>query len=303
MIQAVTVINDQNKQLRLELANPWDSEIVVQSITGISAGKANINNLELATLDGSVFSTARLPSRNIVITLAFDLAVDVEEVRHKTYAYFPLKKEITLVFETDHRTTAVTGHVESNEADIFQQKETAQISIICDDPYFYADNADYYLNGVQPQFEFPFSNESLTDPLINFGELVYDTGTLLKYEGDVESGVIMHLHAIGNVVDFWIRNLYTGVRMEFDTGKLDQIVGDGNHDVVSSDDIYISTMPSNKYVLLYRNGVYYNCLSMLPKMTDWLVLQRGDNMFQYGATSGASNAQLTMQSYVIFSGV
>lgn len=303
MIHAVTVINDQDEQLRLELENPWSTGIIVTSITGIGPGKANINATELATADGAVFSSARLPGRNIVINLQFIETPDIETVRHNTYKYFPLKKEISLVFESDYRTIAITGHVESNEPDIFSDKENTQISILCDDPYFYADNADYYLNGVQSEFSFPFSNESLTDPVINFGELIYDIGTLLTYEGDVESGVIIHLHAIGTVENFWIKNLYTGVRMEFDTSKIDNIVGDGNNDIIASDDLYISTMQSNKYVRLKRNGVYYNILPTLPKMSDWIILQRGDNMFQYGADAGVSNAQITMQSYVLFSGV
>ena len=47
--------------------------------------------------------------------------------------------------------------------------ETTQISIVCPDPYFYSAGPDgtnttiFY--GVEPLFEFAFSNESLTESL------------------------------------------------------------------------------------------------------------------------------------------
>ena len=119
---------------------------------------------------------------------------------HDSYKYFPIKKKVTLLIETDNRICETYGYVESNEPDIFSSDETTQISIVCPDPYFYSAGPDgtnttiFY--GVEPLFEFAFSNESLTESLIEFGEIKNETEQTVYYSGDAEIGVyesICHL--------------------------------------------------------------------------------------------------------------
>ena len=303
MIESVTVINNRDEMLEMILAEPWHNGLQIESITGLGPGKGTINTQELATTDGAYFSSARVPARNIVITMALLENPDVETTRHLTYKYFPVKKEITLIFKTDHRTTAISGYVESNEPDIFQKKETAQISIICTDPYFYADNAKYILNGIQPLFQFPFSNESLTEPLLNFGEIVYQEGQALYYDGDIESGLNITLTITDHVAGFSLTNESTGITMSFDTSKVKQIVGGADDDFIEGDIVYISTVRTNKFVRLLRNGVQYNILTTLPKMTDWLTVESGDNVFSYSATTGVDDVSIVIESYVLYAGV
>lgn len=303
MIKSVTVINNVNEQLKLSLSEPWDTGLIIESITGIGPGKANLNNIEMASSDGAIFTSGRVATRNIVLQLRFLEKPDIETTRHLTYQFFPLKKDITLIFETDHREIAIAGHVEGNDPDIFSNEERTQISILCEDPYFYADTENYVLNGVQSMFTFPFSNNSLTEDLINFGEIIYSTGIMLNYLGDIESGVIIHIHAIGAISGFSIKNLVTQVEMTLDTSKIKAIVGGNDDDIIASDDIYISTMPTDKYCRLLRDGVWYNILPCLPKLTDWITIQKGENMFRYDATSGATNALIDIKSYVIYAGV
>lgn len=123
MIKSLTVTNPKGETLKLELANPDPSGLIVQKIEGLGPPKANINTTELATLDGSLFASSRATNRNIVINLAFLFAPTIEDARQKTYKFFPIKKPIAIEIETDNRQATITGYVESNTPDIFSQAE------------------------------------------------------------------------------------------------------------------------------------------------------------------------------------
>lgn len=60
-----------------------------------------INSTENSTDDGSVFNSARLDARNIVLTMILYPTPTIEDTRQLSYKYFPIKKPLTLVFETD----------------------------------------------------------------------------------------------------------------------------------------------------------------------------------------------------------
>lgn len=168
MIKSVTVINHLNEKLKLELMRPEKSGFAVTKIEGLGPVKADIHTVEVSSRDGSSYNSARANQRNIVVYLKFLFQNSIEDVRHKSYRYFPVKKPITLIFETDNRTLGIDGYVEANDPDIFSNSEGAQISIICPNPYFYSagtngsNTVTFY--GIEPEFEFPFSNESLDDP-------------------------------------------------------------------------------------------------------------------------------------------
>lgn len=163
MIKAVTVTNFKGESLRMELTNPWESGIVIINMDGIGGGTAQINSTDMATDDGAFFNSARAQVRNILLTLKPLDNPSVEVNRHKLYKYFQIKKQVTLLFETDTRTSEIKGYVESNEPDIFSQMEQVQISILCLDPFFYAERGTATVfSGVKALFEFPFADDSLT---------------------------------------------------------------------------------------------------------------------------------------------
>lgn len=302
MINSVTVINSRKDAYKMELSQLFNG-LAIESITGIGPGKATINVTELATSDGGIYNSARLSKRNIVFSFYIVGEPNPEDSRQLLYRIFPIKERVSIEFITDNRMSTITGYVESVEPDIFQDKEKSQVSIICDDPYFYADNAEYKLNGIDDMFEFPFENDSLSDNLIEFGEIVYDVGQNLYYEGDIESGLLIHIHAAGAIKNLSITNWVTKVTMAMDTSKIKAIVGGSDDDIILSDDIYISTMKSDKYIKLVRNGVTYNILSVIPKLSDWLTIKQGNNQFFCEADIGADKAQITIQSYVLYAGV
>lgn len=307
MIYSIVVTNYLGDRIKLELGKPDVSGFLIKSITGLGPAKANVNTTEVSTNDGSLFNSARLSQRNIVLDMVFINTVygeSIEDLRQKSYKYFPLKKSVELTIETDNRYVKTTGYVESNEPNIFSSQEGTQISIICPDPYFYSAGEDgnnvtnFY--SIDPMFEFPFSNESLDEPLLVFGEIQIKTEGVITYHGDSEIGVMIYIHAIGPATNINIYNTETREVMRINTEKISSLTGKG---IVASDDIVINTAKGEKSVTLIREGVSYNILNCLDKNTDWFTLAKGDNIFAFTADSGVTNLQFRVENKVIYEGV
>lgn len=307
MIYSIVVTNYLGDRIKLELGKPDVSGFLIKSITGLGPAKANVNTTEVSTNDGSLFNSARLSQRNIVLDMVFINTVygeSIEDLRQKSYKYFPLKKSVELTIETDNRYVKTTGYVESNEPNIFSSQEGTQISIICPDPYFYSAGEDgnnvtnFY--SIDPMFEFPFSNESLDEPLLVFGEIQIKTEGVITYHGDSEIGVMIYIHAIGPATNINIYNTETREVMRINTEKISSLTGKG---IVASDDIIINTAKGEKSITLIREGVSYNILNCLDKNTDWFTLAKGDNIFAFTADSGVTNLQFRVENKVIYEGV
>ena len=304
MIQSLTVINYLDESFKMELRRPELSGFLITDIRGIGPAKASINTTEISTGDGSSYNSARLNARNIVLQFELLPNPTVEDTRQLSYKYFPIKKKLTLVIETDNRLCEATGYVESNEPILFAKQETIQISIICPDPYFYSasekDNNVTVFSGDEPAFEFPFSNESLSEPMIEFGIMSNDNVKSVIYNGDAEIGITLTIHAIGPASNIIIYNSGTGESMSIDTKKIETLTGSG---LVFGDDIIITTVKRNKSIRLLRAGKYTNILNCLNKNADWFQLAKGDNVFRYTAETGAENLQFKIENRTIFEGV
>lgn len=94
----------------------------------------NAINMTQGIGDGGIFNSARLETRNIVITCV--LYGDIAASRHKLYRIFPQKSPVTVFFSAQGRNMKTIGYVERPACDPFTLRETAQISIICPDPYW-----------------------------------------------------------------------------------------------------------------------------------------------------------------------
>lgn len=304
MIKAITITNHLGESVRLELSDPEKSGFAVKKIDGLGPVKANINFTELATNDGAIDNSARLESRNIVISLVFMPFPTIEDTRLLSYKYFPIKRNIKILIETDSRICETTGRVESNEPDIFSDQEGCQISIMCPDPYFYSagenGNNQVIFYGTQPLFEFPFSNESLTEDLIEFGEIENRTEATIYYEGEAEVGITIIIHAVGEAEGLVIYNTGTRETMRINDEKLRKLMGTG---IQAGDEIKIVTSRGLKGITMLRGGIITNILNALDKPINWLQLSKGDNVFAYTATSGLTNLQFRIENKVVYEGV
>lgn len=306
MIKKISVTNYLGEKIELELTRPDLSGLVVKSISGLGPATAHINTTKVASFDGSTFNSARLNERNIVLTLLYYETDEetIEDVRQKTYKYFPEKKKLKFVIDTDNRSLQIEGYVEKNEATIFSKSSGCTISIICPDPYWYGDGEDanhsIIFNGVESMFEFPFQNNSLTENLIEMSVINNLSEKVVTYNGDSEIGVTISMHALGEVRNVTIYNTLTRETMILDTDILEQLTG---HPIIKGDTITISTVKGNKSAKLLRNAETYNILNCIRRGSDWFTLSKGDNIFAYIVEYGIGNLQFRIDHKVRYDGV
>jgi len=304
MIKSVTVTNPNGESLKLELRRPELSGFLIQEITGLGPCQATINSTELATNDGALFNSSRVASRNIVMTLRFLENPTIEITRQRSYKFFPIKKRINFLIETDERICEAWGYVESNEPNLFSSASGTQISIICPDPYFYSAGPDgqtlTVFNGLEPSFEFPFGNESLAGQILLMGVLQFKTEQTIYYSGDAEVGIVISLKALDVVQEITIYNTGSRETMFIDTDKIELLTGSG---IIGGDEIVISTVKNDKYAVLVRNGTIVNILNCIDRDSDWFKLVHGDNIFAYGAVFGIASLTFRIVNQTVYEGV
>lgn len=302
MIRKVTVTNHVGESIELELRFPEKSGFLVRGIEGLGPPKATINTTEIAMGDGSVYNSARSNSRNILLSLGFIGTPRIEDTRHLSYKYFPLKKKIKIRIETDTRISEIYGYVESNEPEIFSDKEGAIISVLCPVPYLTSIDKDIYMfTGIDSLFEFPFSNESLTEKLLLMSNIEDSNLKSIEYLGDATTGFIMRLHAIGPVVNLVIAGYSSNELVKIDHVLLQSMTGMG---IVAGDTIVISSIFGEKTMTLIRGGLSINILNALGESSSWLELEPGLNVFEYTATSGIEYIdEFSIETSVLYEGV
>lgn len=307
MLKNVTITNYLGKSVTYSFDNPTiddASGLFITEIEGLGPVKADVNMTSLATADGDIFNSKRLQGRNIVIKARFTYAKTIEDSRLMSYKFFPIGHKVTFKIETDSRVAETEGYVESNEPDIFSKESDMQVSILCESPFFLSASDDgkkeTNFSAVEAMFEFPFSNESTEEKLIVFGKITNKKENTVYYEGDAETGCIIHLHAIGEVRMIDIYNIKTAEHMGIDTDKIATLTGEG---LIYGDDISISTIKGKKSITLLRNGVTYNILNALAKNVDWFQLARGDNLFAFTCEYGEENLQFMIESQIVYEGV
>lgn len=302
MIKSITVTNYLGDSIVLELTRPEKSGFIVESVTGLGPGSSAINLTEISTTDGAYFNSSRVSSRNIVLSLRFMWDRTIEDSRQLSYKYFPLKRGVTLTIETDNRSLQISGYVESNEPNIFSETEGTEISIICPDPFFKdsRETQQTSFSGIEPLFEFPFSNESLTEPLLEFSEIVDSIERVLVYNGDVETGVTISIKAFGEASGITLYNIGTRESMKILDNAIESIMGSG---LTDGDEIVICTITGKKSATFIRNGKSTNILNSIDRSSDWFKLAKGSNIFAYTTESGRNNIQVQIQNSVIYEGI
>lgn len=223
MIKSVTITNHLGESLILELTRPDLSGFIIKEIDGLGPVKADINTTKRATMDGTAYNSASAGQRDITFQLQFYTTgiESIEDIRHRSYKYFPLKKQVTIRVETDNRISETIGYIESNEPNIFSNQEGCTVVVVCPDPYFYSVNTNETIfYGVEPAFEFPLFNDSPTEPLLELGTVKNKTEENVFNSGDAEVGMSIIMHATGDVSNVTIYNLDTRERMDLDTSKM-----------------------------------------------------------------------------------
>lgn len=321
MLRSMTVTNPSGDSLTISLENSKSSGFQVAGIDGLGPPKADLFMSNMAVTDGSVFNSARVDSRNIVINLIYD--GNIEECRHRSYEFFPIKKNITLRFRTDSRVVRIDGFVESNEVAVFSKMEGSSISVMCPNPWFadsdWSSTAQAF-STVESLFEFEYVKPSVvTDGQIRFGDWeirpsdatpvgdryiefskVEDINSgIIRYRGDVDSGITIRMRMSGNPGNLKLTNKDTGEVMNISASVISRIVGS---DLQNGDEIVILTSTGKKSAGFYRGGTYKNVIAAIDKKSNWFKLVRGDNTFVLDALNSKYVA-VTINSQILYEGI
>lgn len=283
MSYELKVKNDKGEVLNLSTSPNY----TVYKITGLQPPAAIINSSSNATTDGSTVNSVRTGTRNIVVYTT--LEGDLEASRAELYKYFPLKKRITLYYKNGSRDVYIEGYVEVIECDLFTQKQIAQASILCPQPYFKAvEDLISYFSDINALFQFPFSMAAEGAEISNITRNVRKS---IINTGDTECGIIIDLYAVGEVVNPVIYDVFHRTHIKL------------NFKMLAGDRIIINTNVGSKSITLIRGGVSSNILGYMFPDSTWLMLGAGDNVFTYECESGSDNLQLTFTASILYGGV
>lgn len=279
-----------------EIMQLYPSEdYILTGIDGITPADATINATEMATLDGSRYNSSHVMARNIVVTLKIrGEGTIVRKRRIALYRYIRTKHQIRLYIKHDQRDVYIDGYVEKLEdaGTIFSDDQRLQISVICPDPFFRDNSSDQQeisFSSVEALFHFPFAIE--VGYPIPFSLRLNTQYKTIYNAGDTACGMVLVVSAAGGVSN----------PKFFDEANNDAMTF--NLNLVTGDELIITTIRGQKSAMLRRNGVLTNVINTMTHDSSWLQLEPGDNIFYYSSDSGFGNMALTFIFTNLYEGI
>ena len=273
----------------VELSHNEDNYQII-NIIGLNPPNAQINNSPVAGMDGALFNSSKLDTRNIVITVKIN--GNVEKNRLFLYRCFRTKEYCKIFYENNSRNVFIEGYAEIVDCDLFSKNEIAQISIVCLNPYFkdlkmITDD----ISKIIKQFKFPFSIN--IDNPIPFSTLEVNKVTNVINSSESETGLIINATFLGSVDSFEIRNTKTGAKMLL------------TYSFLKNDILTINCNRGSKSIVLLRDGVETNLFPYLVRGSTFFQLNIGDNYFSYLADDGNSDQLVSVlfKHYNVYRGV
>nr|DAM20827.1 MAG TPA: tail protein [Caudoviricetes sp.] len=260
-----TLIAENKYGEQLEITN--NPRYVITDIDGLYPPEGVINTTQVANMDGSVFNSSHINDRVITITMAINGPAEAN--RLLLYRYFKTKYPVRLYYKNGVRDVYIDGYVSKFSVEYFEKKQTAQIEISCPMTLFRAvkESVTEFAN-IENMFVFPFAIEVAGIP---FSEIALGEQKTIINGGDVETGVIIKLNALGTVLNPKIYNVDTSDRMTLSV------------EMQAGDEITINTRKKEKSITLLRDGVQTNIVGKLDAGSTWFNLIPGDNIFTYEA--------------------
>ena len=256
---------------RLELTHNESYSIV--DIAGIDPPDANINATRNAGEDGAVYNSAYIQPRTITLTLAINGPAEANRI--ELYRYFKSKFPVTIYYSNGARSVYINGYTQTVQIAFFNRKQTAVINVYCPRPLFNGTDEDIQqFSAIIPLFEFPFSIAAAGIP---FSEIRLDTEHTIINNGDIETGTLIRIHALGPVVNPKIYNTRTNERIFL------------NRTMSQGEDIIINTRRGEKACTLISGGTSTNIINSFAAGSSWLQLAPGDNVFAIAADSGLTD--------------
>lgn len=249
MLNLVEVRTDQGDLLGLPLED-ISGGYIIADIEGLGPVKATIVSSSFANMDGVQYHSARREARNLVIKLQLEpdfVTTTVKGLRDRLYNFFMSKRNVNLRFyDSEGLIVNISGVVESCEPTIFAEEPAVDISIICFKPDF-IDMESVEIEGMST---------------------AGSTETLIEYTGTVETGIEFIFNIDRTLAEFtFYHNPPDGTLRSLDF----------SFPLIAGDILTIKTIPSEKELILTREGTNSSVLSGMSPQSDWIKLIPGNN--------------------------
>lgn len=227
-----------------------NSPVVVQSVSGLNPSDVTVFKGDFSR-DGGYYQGRRSAGRNLVLNLKLnpDWANDVmvSDIREDLYSNFlePASdtEGVMLVFKDSSKPDRYAiGYVETFPADLFTKETTAQISLICVDPFIKSYD------------------------ITTASDAVGWSQTTVAYDGSKKTGGLFELEVKTAVS---AAHLYLGADPNPQRIRLE------NANFLVGDIISINTTPGSRWIR--QNGSDVMTL-LSPLQDDWLQFNKGDNL-------------------------
>lgn len=287
MIQSVWVMNSNGQRLDINLRESGDAlGLYLYNIEGMGTPSAAVNGVGGPSFDGVVVNSVKVDPRQLVITLATPKqGMEEEIVKKMVYNHFPFTEYVRFGITTDAHDVYIDAIVESVESNPFAKVENYVIGLYCPRPYWRdATRRDYSITSSSgiPMFQFPFSNNSLIQPLLIFGEITTLPSAIIPYYDGMTTGVEITLNLLGYASDIMITNTNRSQTMGLWLDGIETQVGS----VRAGDRIIINTNNGEKSVTFHRDGIAYNIINAILIGQNWIKLHPGINTVAVTAGQG-----------------
>ena len=256
----------QNKNGQILVLTQKEQIYQLISIEGLNPPNGTINTTVIVGMDGALYNSSKLETREIVITLKIN--GDAEQNRLALYSYFRTKEWCRFFYTNESRNVYIDGYVTNVECSMFEQQEVAQITILCPSPFF-SDLTEIVddISSTVSLFTFPFSiNE---DEPIPISELIENREANVINSSETEVGITIEITFFSAAQSVEIRNATTGEDITV------------NYSFQNLDVLKIITVKGKKSLRLMRDGTEINLFPALVKGSVLFQLQVGSNILEY----------------------
>lgn len=278
MLNYILVENEITEDsLTISMKEPEQSGFYIESIEGLGPADASIITMDMVSMAGSLFNTSRVQKRNIVLNIGmYENNIDnlnVEELRVKSYRYFPIGRQVKLEFNTELRSVYIYGYVEKNQPNIFAEREKSQISIVCPNPWF---KSKYGMI------------TSLTGPNTYY----------MEYSGDVDTGIEISLYFTEDLQGRVVISNSSGT-FEINNELVKKINGLSSG-IIRGDIVNINTNNGTKSIFLKRGDVSTSLLNIVGRNHNWIQIHKGGNDINI---SSPSNFTGSITAPILYEGI
>lgn len=253
MLTRVDITTKRNTILTLNMGED-DSGYRVKDIKGLNPVAASLVSSSVAGVDGEEFQSERRVARNIVFSI--DLEPDPEtdtytSLRDNLYSYLmPGSRILMRFYMSTGLYVDIAGYIETHEAGMFSSDPDVQVSVMCYKPDF-----------IDPR-TVTLSGHTVAD----------GTTTDIDYPGNVETGTLFTLN---------VNRTLTGGFTLYNTGDDGQLFQlDFTGDLVSGDQLVVSSVQGSKGIVLTRGGVPQSYLYARSVQSSWIKFFEGTNRFR-----------------------